>query len=252
MTLLERAGTQAADVLVTYLATRESLLNQLADYCRVREQVTAEHFSLLRSEEEAIEELHSVSEEAPQSYRVQLAGHHKSPKAVVGTIGAITTLECMQAGMTVDIDPQSRAALLSDKHIWVSPRRLDGALPSLFNPVALWEIKEYWGKTSGGSKMSDAIYELHLVGLEVRAFEEQFGIHVNHYAIIDGLAQWTARKADFRRAIDLLYMGLLDELIIGKEILIEWPRIIRENITSAQVRGVSAAPAQEAPGMLFS
>ena len=126
------------------------------------------------------------------------------------------------------MNPQKRAALVSDSFIWVSPRRLDGALPSLLNPVGLWEIKEYWGGTSGGSKMSDAIYECQLVGQELRAFQALHGVHVRHYAILDGREQWMTRRSDLRRAVDLLCAGLLDELLVGTEVLAEWPRIIGE------------------------
>ncbi len=76
--------------------------------------------------------------------------------------------------------------------------------------------------------MSDAIYEIHLVGLELRAFQRRHGIHVRHYAILDGKQQWAARRSDMRRAIDLLCMGLIDELIVGREIIDEWPRIVGE------------------------
>src|SRR5690606_8813900 len=100
-------------------------------------------------------------------------------------VDAITLREQKKCQIDVDTNPQNRATIISDSHIWVSPRRLDGAIPGLLNPVALWEIKEYWGKTKGGSKMSDAIYEIQLVGAELRAFEGNFGVHVNHYAVMD-------------------------------------------------------------------
>ncbi|MFF5723485.1 hypothetical protein [[Kitasatospora] papulosa] len=182
----------------------------------------------MRTEEEAKADYASVSDQVLQSYGVKLDGYHKSSKALVNTVDAVVYRECQKSGVLVNTNPQSRAALVSDEHIWVSPRRLDGAIPDLLNPVAIWEIKEYWGKTGGGSKMSDAIYELHLVGLELRRFEDEFGIHVNHYAIMDGRDQWNSRKSDVRRAVDLLYSGILDELVVGEEVLTEWPRIVAE------------------------
>ena len=118
--------------------------------------------------------------------------------------------------------------VLSDDYVWVSPRRLDGALPGLFNPVAIWEIKEYWGVTGGGSKMSDAIYECQLVGQELRAFEALHGVELAHYVVLDGKAQWASRRSDLRRAVDLLCMGLVDELVVGREALTDWPRIIAD------------------------
>lgn len=183
---------------------------------------------MLRTEEEALADLARLGDIEIQRYGTQSADHHQSSKVLVATVEALTRLTCGETGTNFDSNPQSRAAVVCDEHIWVSPRRLDGALPGLLNPVAIWEIKEYWGVTGGGSKMSDAIYECQLVGQELRAFEDLHGIHVRHYVFLDGRAQWSARRSDLRRAIDLLCMGLINELIVGREVLTEWPRIVRE------------------------
>jgi hypothetical protein len=236
MTLLRTARTPAADELAAYLDKRSEVLQRVSDYWTRRWEVSESVFAKMRTESEAKADYASLSDQLLQSYGVRLAGYHKSPKVLVHTVEAIARRECGKAGVSVNTNPQRRAALVSDEHIWVSPRRLDGALPDLLNPIALWEIKEYWGKTKGGSKMSDALYEIHLVGLELREFEDEFGIHVNHYAVLDGLRQWQARKSDVRRIVDLLYMGLLDELVAGREVLTEWPRIVNENIALAQRR----------------
>lgn len=251
MDLLRSAGTPAADALALYLQKREDALQRLSSYWSKRREVSETAFSLMRTEEEAKRDYATVSDQVLQSYGVQLAGYHASPKVLVNTVDAVIYRECKKANVPVNTNPQSRAALLSDEHIWVSPRRLDGALPDLLNPVALWEIKEYWGKTGGGSKMSDAIYELHLVGLELRMFEAEFGVHVNHYAILDGLEQWRARKSDVRRTVDLLYMGLLDEVVVGSEVISEWPRIVMENIRRAERADTPRVPRQAVADSLF-
>ncbi|MGW0708082.1 DUF7687 domain-containing protein [Streptomyces sp. NPDC002643] len=251
MNLLRSAETAAADALVLYLNKREDVLQRLSAYWSKRREVSDAIFSLMRTELEAKSDYATISDQVLQSYGVQLDGYHKSPKVLVNTVDAIIYRECKKAGVSVNTNPQSRATLLADDHIWVSPRRLDGALPDLLNPVALWEIKEYWGKTGGGSKMSDAIYELHLVGLELRMFEDEFNIHVNHYAIMDGQEQWQCRKADVRRAVDLLYMGLLDELVVGKEVLTDWPRIVTENIGLAQASPRPQTTRQATTASLF-
>jgi len=46
-------------------------------------------------------------------------------------------------------------------------RRFDGALPSTENPKAVWEIKEYYGTTTFGSRVSGGVYETLLDGYEV-------------------------------------------------------------------------------------
>ena len=76
-------------------------------------------------------------------------------------------------------------------------------MPSLENPTLVWEIKEYWGKTKGGSKMSDAVYECHLVGLELRMFEEKIGRSIRHAVFVDGKEQWSHRKSDLLRFIEI-------------------------------------------------
>ncbi|MFG2096893.1 hypothetical protein [Streptomyces sp. NPDC048612] len=243
--VLRKANSGAADGLIQYLDGHSSILDKLSDYWCRRGEASKEAFSLLRTEDEAKSDYSMVSDRALQSYGVKLEGYHKSSKALVNTVDAIVYEEQKAFEVSVNTNPQSRAAVVSGEHIWVSPRRLDGAIPGLFNPTALWEIKEYWGKTLGGSKMSDAIYELQLVGTELRLFEDEFDIHVSHFAIIDGLRQWESRKSDLRRAIDLLYSGLLDELIVGREVLTEWPRVVRECFELAHAQGKSGAKGEQ-------
>lgn len=242
--VLRSAGTHAADGLIQYLEANSGMTQRLSDYWSKRREVADEALALMRTEEQAVADYSLLSDEVLQSYGVQLDEYHKSPKVLVNTVDTVVYQKCQKVGIPVNTNPQSRAVIVSDRHIWVSPRRLDGALPDLLNPVALWEIKEYWGKTGGGSKMSDAIYELHLVGLELRMFEDEFGVHVNHYAIMDGRHQWDSRKSDVRRAVDLLYSGLLDELVVGSEVLTEWPRIVEQCANLAKSNATLLDPTQ--------
>lgn len=225
---LAAVDSPAARGLTRYLSD-SNMPERLSDYLAYR-ATEAERLEqhLLRTEEEAVHDLASLSDVEIQRYGTRSADHHQSSKVLVATVDAITRFECGRAGVTFDTNPQSRAVVIDEAEIWVSPRRLDGAIPSLFNPAAVWEIKEYWGVTGGGSKMSDAIYECQLVGQELRAFEDLYGPNVRHYVFLDGKAQWASRRSDLRRAIDLLSMGLVDELIVGREVLIEWPRAVRE------------------------
>ncbi|WP_143531873.1 DUF7687 domain-containing protein [Saccharothrix sp. ALI-22-I] len=211
----------------SYLRRRSALVKPLAEYLSLRAELSSDLLGLMRSEEEAKEDFAAISTKQLQSYGTQMA-HHQSSKALVATVEAITIEICARHGKTVNVNPQRRASAVADDHLWVSPRRLDGAFPGLSNPQALWEIKEYWGKTSGGSKMSDAIYECQLVGTELRAFEALHGVKIKHYALLDGRHQWSARISDLRRAVDLLYSGLLDELIVGREVLTTWPKVVEE------------------------
>lgn len=116
---------------------------------------------------------------------------------------------------------------LVDNQLHVTARNLDGAIPSLDSPEIVWEIKEYWGKTSGGGKMSDAVYECALVGREPRDFEERSGApRVRHVVFLDGKDQWASRRSDLKRFIDLFHQGLIDHLFIGRDVETKWKELL--------------------------
>lgn len=115
-------------------------------------------------------------------------------------------------------------------------RWMDGAYPTKLNPLAIWEIKEYYGTTTFGSRVADGVYETMLDGMELKEIEKQYKIKVYHFLIIDDkYTWWTCGKSYLCRIIDLLNMGLVDEVIVGKEILTRWPSIIKE-LKDYQVR----------------
>lgn len=226
---LRRMGTDAATGLADWLEQSEpSLITDLAGYTHTR-YALAEHAleDLLRTEDEAVVDFGTLSSEDIRRYTTQTTYNHQSAKVMVQTVEVLTKRASEGQPEEPDVDPQKRAASINGSDLWVSPRRLDGALPSLLNPVGLWEIKEYWG-SGGGSKMSDAVYEIQLVGTELAIYEREAGVKIKHYAILDGRNQWGTRKADMRRMFDLLYSGVIDELIIGREVLTEWERIVSE------------------------
>lgn len=229
---LTHAGNEAAEGLARYLTVHPELLGHLTWYAEFRATAADKLLAQARTEEQANADFAKLSDDVVAKYGTQSGDHHQSSKVVVKTVEVLTQAICLEEGLTVNVNPQKRASVISDTHIWTSPRRLDGALPSLLNPVGLWEIKEYWGgkasRSRGGSKMSDAIYECQLVGAELRAFEDLGGPRVRHYAMLDGADQWAARRSDLRRAVDLLCSGLLDALLVGNEVLDEWPGIVRE------------------------
>ncbi|NOX99880.1 MAG: hypothetical protein GXP30_09150 [Verrucomicrobia bacterium] len=158
--------------------------------------------------------------------------HHQSSKTLIAAVSGVAAKVCKSEGVDVNLDPQRRAIWFSDQGLHVSARNLDGAIPSLENPRAIWEIKEYWGKTKGGSKMSDAVYECHLVGLELRMFEATSGAHIEHIVFVDGKEQWEHRKSDLLRFIDLHQQGLIDHLFVGSEVETDWPKLVKKIASS--------------------
>jgi len=145
----------------------------------------------------------------------------------VAAVTGVAKLACDARSATFISKPDRRCLWLLDHHLHVTARNLDGAIPSLSNPSIVWEIKEYWGEKSGGSKMSDAVYECNLVGRELREFEDRTEHrHVDHIVFVDGKPQWASRQSDMRRLIDLFHQGLIDHLFIGREVESDWRELL--------------------------
>jgi hypothetical protein len=193
------------------------------DYMRARDEDFFETAtSLLRTEEEANAFCERIG--APvRAVKTKSQEHHQSSAAMVAAVSHIASERCAAQGLGLSVAPTRRSVWLEGDQLHVTARRLDGAIPSLDSPTIIWEIKEYWGKTKGGSKMSDAVYECALVGLELRDFEERTGAsRVQHVVFVDGKDQWSYRKSDLKRFIDLFHQGIIDHLIVGREVETVW------------------------------
>ena len=106
-------------------------------------------------------------------------------------------------------------------------RRVDGAYPSIINPKAIWEIKEYYYTTTFGSRVGDGVYETQLDGWELREVKESLGIYTAHYLITDDYFTWWEKgKSYLCRIIDSMHMGLLTEALFGKEVIERIPELV--------------------------
>lgn len=166
--------------------------------------------------------------------KTKMEEHHQSSKCLVAAVTAVAEGICEKKGLSLAPKPQSRCVWFAKRGLHVTARNLDGAIPALTNPMVVWEIKEYWGKTKGGSKMSDALYECNLVGRELREFEERAHLRVTHVVFLDGKEQWSVRRSDVVRFIDLHHQGLIDYLIVGRGVEGEWARILEAVLASSR------------------
>lgn len=108
-------------------------------------------------------------------------------------------------------------------------RRVDGSFPKIINPVALWEIKEYYYTTSFGSKVADAVYETMLDGYELAEVRKSLNLDIKHYLMIDGkFTWWTKGRSYLCRLIDAMHMGLITEVLFGKEVIDRIPDLTSE------------------------
>ena len=65
-----------------------------------------------------------------------------------------------------DYDPRELTTVTTDGFpLRTLARRVDGAFPSAVNPIAIWEIKEYYYTTTFGSRVADGVYETLLDGV---------------------------------------------------------------------------------------
>jgi hypothetical protein len=108
-------------------------------------------------------------------------------------------------------------------------RRVDGAFPSVVNPIAIWEIKEYYNTTTFGSRVADGVYETLLDGLELEELEFAAQRKVQHVLMVDDyFTWWECGRSYLCRIIDMLHMGYVDEVLFGREVVERLPLLARE------------------------
>lgn len=139
-------------------------------------------------------------------------------------------LEANLAGMSCDYDPRNLTTFVRDrKPLRTLSRRVDGAFPGTVNPVALWEIKEYYYTTTFGSRVADGVYESLLDGMELSELRDATGTHVDHVLFVDDyFTWWECGRSYLCRMIDMLHMGFVDEVVFGREALTRVPELAAE------------------------
>ncbi len=127
-------------------------------------------------------------------------------------------------------DPRELTSLTKDNFpVRTLSRRVDGAFPSIKDPKVIWEIKEYYYTTTFGSRVADGVYETQLDGWELWESKINLGREIKHYLFIDDhYTWWTRGKSYLCRLIDSMHMGLVTEVIIGKEVIERIPELVNE------------------------
>jgi hypothetical protein len=114
-------------------------------------------------------------------------------------------------------------------------RRVDGAFQSAVNPIAVWEIKEYYYTTTFGSRVADGVYETLLDGMELEELRANEGVTVLHYLMVDDHYTWWACGRPYLcRIIDMLHMGYVNEVLFGSEVVERLPAIVKGWVKLAQ------------------
>lgn len=218
----------------------------LSDYSFARKRSIEDAKSLLMTADEAKEAYRSVSERigwevVPFDPPMNKQTGAKKDVAFLTAIVDLLTFETL-SNYVVSFDHDPRSLLeFSDfggNLVGVSSRRLDGAVPSIANPVIVWEIKEYYYTTTFGSRIADGVYETRLDGLEMAEFYESGASKVEHVLFVDSYSVWWEQgKSYFCRLIDMLNEGSVDEIIFGRETLARWPVLLQEVTEKALSEG---------------
>ena len=137
-----------------------------------------------------------------------------------------------------DYDPRTLTTITKNgEPLRTLARRLDGACPSTVNPIAVWEIKEYYYTTTFGSRVADGVYETLLDGMELAELREHENITVLHYLMLDAYyTWWDCGRSYLCRIFDSLHMGYITEVLFGHEVIEQLPSIVDEWLVLLKVR----------------
>lgn len=145
-------------------------------------------------------------------------------------------IETNVGGLPCDYNPLKLTTVTFDGvPLRTLARRVDGAFTSTVNPIAVWEIKEYYYTTTFGSRVADGVYETLLDGLELEELKEHERIDVKHYLMTDDHnTWWNDGRSYLCRIIDMLHMGYVDEVIFGSEVTERIPILAKEWVDTAR------------------
>jgi hypothetical protein len=211
------APTGEAQLLIKYLNYRADFLQEL-----VR--------PLLMNREEAQAEFDALYSRFPQAECHLPMNKQKGEKAhnafLTGMVNLLT--EATLGGVHFADNPAAPITITQGRRpTRTLSRWMDGAYPGLNNPAACWEIKEYYGTTTFGSRVADGIYETIMDGLEIAELREHVRHNLRHYLIVDDrFTWWEMGRSYLCRIVDMLHMGLVDEVLFGREVLTRWPEIV--------------------------
>lgn len=155
-------------------------------------------------------------------------GEKKAPAYFTGIINMLIWAEARDRGC--DYSPRELTTITRDGvPVRTLARWVDGAFPSAVNPIAVWEVKEYYYTTTFGSRVADGVYETLLDGMEIEELRVNEGIDVLHYLMVDDFnTWWNDGKSYLCRMIDMVQMGFVNEVLFGREVADRLPVLVRE------------------------
>ena len=194
----EGAPTQLGKLLNSYFEYRAQVLNEYVEP-RLMDSDRA------KAEYEKLKKELCPSRNCPLPMNKQ-KGNKKAKAYLTCMVNMI--VEANSAEFGCDYDPRALTTVTQNEApLRTLARRVDGAFPSTVNPIAVWEIKEYYHTTSFGSRVADGVYETLLDGMELEELNEHEGIEVLHYMIVDAhYTWWDCGRSYLCRIMDAMHM----------------------------------------------
>ncbi len=232
------APTDFALLLFEYFAYRASVLNDTVSHLLMNATEASGAFDELRRSVGAVLDRDVVNQGKVVAREFNVGGEwikvpmnkQKGDKRLLAFLTGMVNLTVASrlGGLPCDYDPRKIPVIDHEDTLYAAlSRRMDGAFPSTVNPIALWEVKEYYHTTTFGSKISDAVYITSLDGYERLELEAATGINIDHVVMVDAYDTWWGKgKSYLCRLIDVLNMGQIDTILFGREVLTELPSMV--------------------------
>lgn len=210
--------TTLGTILVDYFAYRANVLNTFVE-------------PRLMNAQEAAAAFRQVMKSTKSSRGVTMnkqKGSKKKPAYLTAIVERL--IETSLRGHSCDFDPRELTTFTREgSPLRTLSRRIDGAFPSVTNPLAVWEIKEYYHTTTFGSRVADGVYETLLDGMELEELRASEQVQCKHYLMVDAhYTWWECGRSYLCRIVDMLHMGYIDEVLFGREVMERIPDLARE------------------------
>ena len=210
--------TDFGKVLFSYFAHRATALNEGIQALLMKRDEAKAEFDLLYKK---------LAPKCPIPMNKQ-KGDKRGPAFLTGIVNML--VEANIGGAPCNYDPKALTTVTHDAMpLRTLSRRVDGAFPSIVNPIAIWEVKEYYYTTTFGSRVADGVYETLVDGMELEELEAASKRRIYHILFVDDHFTWWVKGRSYLcRLIDMLHMGFVDEVIVGRETLTRVPELAGE------------------------
>jgi hypothetical protein len=208
------------DKVVAYVAMRADLLEKVVEPNLMSRDEAATLFNEIRARVKPPETLLTMNKQR---------GDKRHPAYLASIVNMLTYRTLMECHSRAVFDANPRAPLTFAQDgmpLRSLFRWMDGAYPDSNHPHAAWEVKEYYGTKTFGSRVADGVYETALDGYELNDLRSE-GVEVEHYLFLDDrFTWWDCGRSYLCRIVDMLHSGLLDGAFFGREVVSEWPPIV--------------------------